>query len=220
MRRLSLHLLLAASAASLAPVAARASRTAQVPAVVSRALSAGAASPGARVEAVDYRGPGRCTATRAEVEQPIGSSGVVSLRIEGRGPGGELCRGFARAEARVFARVLVLSRALASGESLDGAVTAMEREVQPGRAPLTEVAPGLAASRPLAAGAVLEASMVHDPSWQTGQTVRVVIRSGGLSLTQSGRLIACAQGRACAQLPSGRRVEGRRSGNELVLEMP
>ena len=217
-RSCSPQLLAACLLAGLAPGAGFGAKG--IPLVVSRALSAGAATPGARVETVDYRGPGRCTATRAEVEQPIGSSGSVSLRSEGRGPGGESCRGFARAEARLFARVWVVSRALASGERLEGAITLMEREVQPGHAPLTEVAPGLAVTRPLAAGAVLEASMVHDPSWQSGQSVRVVIRSGGLSLTQSGRLIACAQGRACAQLPSGRRVEGRRSGNELVLEMP
>ena len=225
MRRLSLHLLLAAAAA-LAPATSRASRSVPVavpvavPVVVSRALSQGAAAPGARVEASDYRGPGRCTATRAEVERPIGSSGLVSLRIEGRGPGGELCRGFARAEARLFAKVWVASRALFAGERLEGAAALLEREVQPGHTPLTELAPGLAASRPLAAGAVLEAGMVQDLSWQAGQSVRVVLRSGGLSLTQAGRIVPCAQGRYCAQLSSGRRVEGRRSGNELLLEMP
>jgi hypothetical protein len=218
MRRLSAAASLLAALA-LSP-GAQATPSAGIPAAVVRAVSAGSLLPEARVEAVGYRGAGRCAAVRAELERPIEASGSVSLRIEGRGPAGEACRGFAVAEARVYAPVWVANRALATGESLEGAAARVEREVQPGHAPLAVLAPGLAASRPVAAGTVLEAGLVEDPAWRSGAQVRVVIRSGALSLSQQGRVVSCGQGRACAQLPSGRRVEGRRSGNELVLEMP
>ena len=199
---------------------AEASPAQPIPAAVVRALSAGALLPDARVEAVGYRGAGRCDATRAEVEHPVEASGSVSLRIEGHSPTGEACRGFAVAEARLYAPVWVASRALAAGEAVEGATSRLEREVQPGHVPLAALSAGLATLRPVAAGTTLEAGFVQDPSWRPGAPVRVVLRSGSLSLTQQGRIVPCAPGRACAQLPSGRRVEGRRSGNELLLEMP
>ena len=202
-----------AASANAAPLA-----TPQIPAAVERALAASGALPGARVETVSYRGPARCSALRAEADQLIASSGSVALHIEGRGPAGEACRGLALAEARVFAPVWIASRALATGEGLDGAAARAVREVKQGHAPLAEIPAGSATTRRVAAGTVLEAPLVQDPTWLPGASVRVVLRSGSLSLSQQGRVVPCAPGRACAVLPSGRRVEGTRKSGELILE--
>jgi flagella basal body P-ring formation protein FlgA len=206
-----LALVLSAPAALAAEVA---------PKEVVRAVARGAGLQRARATLIHYRAPGRCNAERAEVERPITSSGTVSLHIEGTSADGSACRGFARADVRLFAQVWVTTKALQAGEPLAGATELEEREVQPGHPPLGDIAPGLAAIRTLGAGTVLEQTLVFDPSWQPGANVRVVVRAGGLLLAQQGRVLACAQGRACAQLPSGRRVEGRREGSDLVLETP
>ena len=208
----------AVAIAAAAPVQAAPLATPPIPAAVERALAAAGALPGARVEIVSYRGPARCNALRAEADQLIASSGSVALHIEGRGPAGESCRGLGLAEARLFAPVWIASRALATGEALDGAAARAVREVKQGHAPLAEIPAGSAATRRLAAGTVLEAPLVQDPTWLPGQNVRVVLHTGALSLTQQGRIVTCAPGRACAVLPSGRRVEGTRSNGELILE--
>jgi hypothetical protein len=46
------------------------------------------------------------------------------------------------------------------------------------------------------------------------------MRAGALSVEQSGRAVPCPRGRACAVLPSGRRVEGRLEDGRILVELP
>ena len=63
-----------------------------------------------------------------------------------------------------------------------------------------------------------EASIRIGPA--PGALVAVRIRSGALTVEQSGRAVPCARGLACALLPSGRRVEGRLTDGRLLVELP
>jgi hypothetical protein len=50
--------------------------------------------------------------------------------------------------------------------------------------------------------------------------VAVLLRAGTLSIEQRGTAVACRHGRACALLPSGRRVEGDWHGGRIELGTP
>jgi hypothetical protein len=213
-----LPLLAALLGAAAAAAAAAAPAVAERPAVVLRVLRE-AAPPGARLELLAYRGPLRCQPQEVDVEGPVVASGPVPLRVAGLS-GSARCAGAAQAEVRLFAPAWVTSRALSAGEPVAGAAVREERELRPGHQLLAEPAAGLLATRALPAGTLLEARLVEDPAWAMGATVRVLVRSGSVLLAQQGRLVPCAPGRACAQLPSGRRVEGRRQGTDLLLELP
>ncbi len=121
---------------------------------------------------------------------------------------------------RVVCTGLVTSRAVAMGESLDGAVQTAEVEVRTGRPPaVSDLPPGARAARGLAAGAPLSPADVRDGPFP-GEPITVVLTGGGLELSREGRALPCTPGRACALLPGGRRVEGRLEGGRLVLEAP
>jgi hypothetical protein len=186
------------------------------------AAVAGALSvPGARVELDGVRtssGAG-CAAEAWEALRPVEASGAAALRFSGRTSGGEACQGYAWGKVRVLAPAAVTTRALREGEPLDGALTTLEREVLPGRRALTAAPAGAAAARRLAAGAVLDENAVRSGP-PPGGAVTVVLRTGALSVEQAGRAVACARGRACAVMPSGRRVEGRLENGRLLVEAP
>jgi hypothetical protein len=75
------------------------------------------------------------------------------------------------------------------------------------------------AGRPLAAGQVVdERDLRVGPA--LGDAVTVTIHSGGIRVEQSGRAVPCSRGRACAQMPSGKRVEGSWQGGRIVVESP
>jgi hypothetical protein len=98
-------------------------------------------------------------------------------------------------------------------------MVAAEMEVLPGRTPLTALPPGAVASRAIAAGAAIEpGSLRVGPA--PGEPVAVMLRVGDVSVEQTGRALSCARGRACALLPSGRRVEGAFDGTRIQVELP
>lgn len=188
------------------------------PPVVERALREAVALPGARLELVSFTPHGACEAQEAEVAQPISASGTVAVRLLGRSPGGRPCAGAGFAQVRLFGPAWIAVRTLAVGQPLEGAAQQADRELRAGHPPAAAIPPGAVAARPIPAGAVVEEGHLLDPAWAPGASVRVVVRAGAVALAQEGRLVPCAAGRACAILPSGRRVEGRRAEGELLLE--
>ncbi len=191
-------------------------------ALAERTVSAALAVPGARAELLELRiTTGRaCPADRAEALRPVTSSGEVALRLAGTGADGRACQGYAWARIRVVASGLVVSRAVAQGELLQDAVAQGEVELRLGRPPpLTGLQAGSRAARALAAGAPLLPTDVRDGPLP-GEPITVLVRTGGLELSRTGRALPCSRGHACALLPGGRRVEGRLEDGKLLLEAP
>ncbi len=177
--------------------------------------------PGARVEIADFRPElvARCTVTRAELPAPLVGSGRIAVRLTGTLQDGGPCDGWGWAVVRVLAPVLVAQRAVSVGSPLVDAVTPREREILPGRTPLSRLPADAVAGRPLAAGQVLdERDLRSGPG--LGDAVTVLIRLGGLRVEQVGRAVPCSRGHACAQMPSGKRVEGAWSGGRILVEAP
>jgi hypothetical protein len=189
------------------------------PAAVRAALSRALAIPGSRLEVSNYSAslPPGCSVSEAEALRPVVASGQAPLRL--RGAGRVPCEGWGWARVRVFARGLVTSRSVREGEPVSSAMVAAEMEVLPGRTPLTALPPGAVASRAIAAGAAIEpGSLRVGPA--PGEPVAVMLRVGDVSVEQTGRALSCARGRACALLPSGRRVEGAFDGTRIQVELP
>jgi flagella basal body P-ring formation protein FlgA len=185
------------------------------------ALAAALALPGGRAElvALEPSLPAGCAVASAAAPRPFAASGRVALRLEGTTAAGARCEGWAWARVRVLAPALVVARDVADGAPIAGAAEPQEREVLAGRPPLATLPPGATASRALAAGTVLEPQHVRVGP-RPGEPVAVVVRVGAIEAEQPGRAVACARGRACALLPSGRRVEGVLDGGRLVVESP
>jgi hypothetical protein len=188
---------------------------------VRTATAEAAALPGAQADVLALEGalPARCGLTRAELPGPISSSGRVAVHLFGREAGGRACDGWAWAQVRLRAPVLVTTRPVAEGDLLEGAVAMREREVLPGRPPLSTLPEGAAAARALAAGVAVDEALIRIGA-RPGEAVAVVLRAGALSVEQQGRAVACRRGRVCALLPSGRRVEGVWHEGRIVLGSP
>jgi flagella basal body P-ring formation protein FlgA len=211
---------LAALAASAVPATARGGDT---PPAVQQRLEAALALPDARLTVRSYRptsAAAACAVDDAAVDKQIDGSGRYPVKVQGRG-----CSGWAWADVVVKADVLVTTRALRPGERLAGATTRVEREIRAGRQPLAASAAddGLAqarTTRPLGRGQVVERSHVQEAGAATAGPVKVVIRAGDLTITQTGRLVSCGRGRACAVMPSGKHLEGTLTGGQLFVEAP
>ncbi len=194
-------------------------------------LALAAATPQAAVEAT--LAPGRRAEVGAAVVssgrgclpgdwatlRPAAASGQAALRFTGADAAGQPCEGYAWARVTVVAPTPVVTRPLEDGDRLEGAVTWEERELRAGRPPPTSLPEGATAARRLPAGAVLD-----EASWRLGPrpgtALAVLLRAGALTIEQEGRAAPCARGRACAVLPSGRRVEGRLADGRLLVELP
>jgi len=185
------------------------------------AVEAAVAAPGVEVELGEVRpsaGAG-CQPASWEALRPVEASGQVPLRFDGRTAAGAACQGFAWARVKLLATAAVTTRALREGEPLAGAVALTRQEVLPGRHALAELPEGAVADRPLAAGAVLDESRLRVGP-RPGEPVTVLLRLGALSVEQPGRAVPCLRGRACAVLPSGRRVQGRLADGRILVEVP
>lgn len=191
------------------------------PAPVVEAFEKAVPLPGARVEIADFHPElaARCAVIRAELPAPLAGSGRIAVRLSGTLPEGGPCDGWGWAVVRVLAPVLVAQRPVPVGSLLLDAVAPRERELLPGRTPLSRLPADAVAGRPLAAGQVLdERDLRSGPG--VGDAVTVLIRLGGLRVEQVGRAIPCSRGRACAQMPSGKRVEGAWRDGRLLVEAP
>ena len=210
-------LALLASVATLATPPAASAAPAPVQAVAAAAVTL----RGARAEVMELSGglPAGCALVRAEAGQSLAASGRLPVHLFGSSGSGTPCGAWAWARVRVTAPSLVTTRAVLEGARLEGAVSLSELEVAPGKPPVTELPEGATAARALPAGAVL-----GEPDYRVGprpgELVVVVLRAGELTVEQQGQALACRRGRACALLPSGRRVEGAWHGGRIELESP
>jgi hypothetical protein len=180
-------------------------------------------APATRLEILELQTPAwprGCVASSASIDRAVATSGRYAVKLTGSGMGGSVCVGWAWARVRVSGAVLAASRALKAGDPLAGATVLVERELKAGRMPLTELPEGALAGQSIAAGQLLEAGQIHAAGPPTGDPLTVVARSGSVLIAQQGRAVPCARGRTCAQLSSGRRVEGRLEGGRLVVEVP
>jgi hypothetical protein len=205
----------------LAALAAPAAVAGAVPSAVAEALGRAAPLPGARVEVEDFRPevPAGCAVTRAELPAPLAGSGRVAVRISGTLPGGEACEGWGWAAVRVLSTALIAHRTVPAGSPLQDAVTPREQELRGGRPPLARLPAGAVAGRPIAAGQVVEERDLRlGPA--AGDEVIVIVRLGSLRVEQAGRAVPCSRGHACAQMPSGKRVEGTWLDGRIVVESP
>jgi flagella basal body P-ring formation protein FlgA len=191
--------------------------------VLRQALERALAAPGARLDSVvEERSAARsndCRAVTAEVTRPIDGSGRVALKITGRSLHGQSCDGWTWVRVRVVAPVMVTARAVREGERVAGATVSEERELRAGHEPAT-VGPASVAVRAIAAGQMIEASQISEPTLRAGEAVKVLVVSGAVAIEQSGRAVPCTRGRSCAMLASGRRVEGDLVDGRLVVESP
>ncbi len=206
-------LALAASSVALAGPA--------VPASVQAALEAATTIPEARVDVIGFAPkvqPG-CRAEYAEIGRPLEGSGRVAVKLTGQLVGGAPCTGWAWATVRVFAPVLVATRALRQGESLDAATERVEREIPAGRKVLAS-ASGVTTARAIVRGAVIEAAFTRSTGPQAGAPIKVVVALGSVQVEQTGRWAACGKDRACAVLPSGKHVEGTLVDGRLLVTLP
>jgi len=196
---------------------------ADVAPLVRHALEHALAAPGARLDsAVEERGSARpvdCRASEVEVAQPIEASGRLAVKISGRSVHGGSCDNWIWVRVRVVAPVAVATRALRAGDSLDGAYATEERELRAGHAPAA-IGPSSVATRAVAAGQILDGAVVGEPTLRPGEAVKVVVMSGALMIEQTGRGAACARGRSCAVLASGKQVEGELVEGRLVVQSP
>lgn len=189
--------------------------------IVAIAIEAALAGAGARAEllAVDGAAPAGCAVERAEAARPVTASGRAAVRLVGRDAAGRGCEAWVWARVRVKGPALVTQRAVAGGERLATAVTPVERELTSGRPLLAALPEDARAARALGAGVALEPSFVRDGPLP-GEPVTVSLRSGALVVEDRGRAVACTRGRACALLPSGRRLEGAWHGGRIVVDLP
>lgn len=189
-------------------------------AIAAAAIQAALGLAGARAEVLALEGaPPRCAVARAEAPRPVLATGRAALHLFGVDPAGRPCEAWAWARVRVTAPALVAARPIPAGAPLEGAVEAAPREVLPGHAALRVVPEGARAARDLPAGAALEEPDVRVGP-PPGTAVAVLLRSGALAIEQRGTAVACRHGRACALLPSGRRVEGDWHGGRIELGTP
>jgi flagella basal body P-ring formation protein FlgA len=178
---------------------------------------------GARAEILEYlpRIDASCAAASATADRRVSSSGPIALRLSGRDARGRPCQGWAWARVKVVASVMTAARAIRRGEPMEGAARLEERELRSAREPLFSLPEGAKAAQSLAAGQMLEPHHLLDASSPAlGAPIPVVLRRGPVSVALEGTAVPCPRGKACAQLPSGRRVEGQLIERRLVVVIP
>lgn len=193
---------------------------ADLPDAVTREVDRALAVPAGRARVVEFRPTLRdCTVSSARAA-PILGSGTQAVRLYGESRLGAPCEGWAWVKVQVFAQALVTTRAVSAAERLSGATQLEEREIRPGQNPLALLPDDAVASRTLGPGVLVDRSQVKTPGPALGAPITVLARAGSVTLEQSGRVAPCALNRACALLPSGRRVEGHLEAGQLVVENP
>ena len=195
------------------------SAMASVPEAVKTSLEKGVAG---RVRIADYRPTvaSDCNIDRAEPLKRVNSSSRLAVKIFGSTQDGRACQGWAWVRVQLFQTVFVTTRALAEGEPFAGASTREEREVEPGRTPIDQIAADTTAARSLRAGQLIESHMVHQRGIEPGQPITVIVRAGALTIEEQAHSVACTPGHFCALLPSGKRVEGTIENGHLLVELP
>ncbi len=197
------------------------SHAAPVDVVVQEAVAAALTVPEAtaRLVATSVRVPDGCRVSQGQVDRPLTSSGTLTMKLQGATRRGGVCEGWARVVVSVTAPVLVTTRVVRPGESLDAVTEVQWRELTPGLRPASTQT-GAVAARTLMAGQVLDVNAVRAERAHAGGQVKVVVRVGTLTVEQMGRVVSCGPGRSCAVLPSGKHVEGNMQNDRLVVMAP
>ncbi len=196
-----------------------------VPLAPAAALQAAArralAVPGGEVEVLAVEGglPPGCAHGRIEFPQPVATSGRAAAHLMGRAGEAARCEAWAWVRLRVTGPALVTTRAVPRDGALAGAVEARPRELLPGRAVVATLPEGAVADHAIPPGTPVDPAAVRIGP-RPGSPVTVLLRTGALTVEQSGRAVACRRDRACALLPSGRRVEGSWHDGRITLEAP
>ena len=186
-------------------------------------LLASLAPAGARVAVVSMAKPlpDGCALARVQADRRLAASGRYQVRLSGSDAGANGCELRTWLRVKVVAAVRVAARDLKAGESLEPSSTSLEdREIVSGHEPLTDVPEGSVLARGLSAGAVVETSHLRPPGPGMGDPLTVMVQAGPVSIVQQGRAVPCVSRRVCAQLPSGKRVEGRLVDGRLLVEVP
>ena len=196
--------------------------TGELKQVVQEALDAADVVPNGRVEILSLdRAPNTCAAAgelRAEVPRPVDGSGRFGVKVLGAHAGGSPCQAWIWVRLRVMAQVSVATRAIRTGEPFAGATATAEREILPGRQPASSVE-GAIAERTVGPGQMIESEMARAPGLHPGESVKVVLVAGALSIEQTGRAVACARNHNCAVLPNGKHVDGTLTDGRLLVEL-
>ena len=189
--------------------------SAPTPAALAReALVQAASAHGLRVEIVstELRISSRCRAQSAVAPKTLAGSRHF-VRLEGAGPSGSPCGGWAIVKAQFFERALVLTSEVAAGDVLDHLVVRRERPVSGTPRDAWKLTPGARARRALAAGTVLRSSDVRRPGPQVGTSVPVQIVIGALAVSGRGVVVPCREPRVdadvCVRMRRGARLAGQ-----------
>ncbi|HEY4220263.1 MAG TPA: hypothetical protein VGO62_02955 [Myxococcota bacterium] len=157
--------------------------------------------------------PASCVPTRYDA--PAHIHGNAHVHVRGHGASG--CAFWSSVDVRLEIDALVLTRDVAAGAALDGALTIARVSSSSATGALASCEPGAHAARALKAGAVVRDRDVTS-SLPPGSAVRVILRAGALAVEQSGVVVSCL-GAACARTSSGRMVRGRMQDGALIVEV-
>ncbi len=196
----------------------RDTETAPAPSIVQTAIEKGVTG---RVQITNYRpsvAPS-CALNRAETKETLQGSQRAFVKLYGALPSGAPCQGWAWMRVQVFRAVYVTAHPVKDGDALEGALTKDERELIPGHTPIDFIPSGSTAAHFLKAGQMVETDMLRTGGFEPGQAITVLVRAGGLTVEQQGRVASCERGHVCATLPSGKRVEGVFEEGHLLVEL-
>jgi hypothetical protein len=205
--------------------APRADLSSSTATLAQQALQSARQNDGAVVELLGLEGESaRCAPVALAAAAPVVGSGRVTLRVEGITKDGTSCGGFLSARVRVLVPQALLSRDVKKGELIAESIDTPLREAK-GTFGFHSFVPGknARAARDLKKGHVLQRTdaAVGPPA---GTAVSVIVRSGSLELTESGRTAACPANvnddAVCAVLRGGRRVAGNLDDRgDLIVEI-
>ncbi|MCP4502242.1 MAG: hypothetical protein GY822_19975 [Deltaproteobacteria bacterium] len=170
-----------------------------------------------------------CHVDNASLPRVLNVSSQVSVSLRGiRSKGhrkGRPCQGMAIVKLRVFQEVALTDGVIERGESLAGHVQYREMERLSGVSVLTEIPKNAVAARRLEAQTRLAPGHMMPGGPQPGTAVNVAIVTGGLQVSTRGVATRCRRRQGtkdyingCARLPSGKVVQGRLDGRQIVVE--
>ncbi len=176
---------------------------------------------GSRLELIDFdfKMKPQCSLVSVRSSRPIVASGRYAIKAMGRSASGTRCEGWAWARIRVLAKVMIATQRIEPGEPIStNSIRTEEREKKTGQKLVQKIPSEAKASTLLLPGTVLEKHHLRiGPA--IGESVEVEVRTGQVSVVQTGRVVPCLPGRLCAQLESGKRLEGRYLNGRLVVEV-
>lgn len=167
----------------------------------------------------DLRVPPGCRITHAAPTRDITGTGRVSVALDGENAH-RACHGWAWVDVQLRGSICTTTANVASGEPLASALHREEKSLRAGEQACPAGVEQSVAGRALKRGVIIRARDVRPAGPVAGQSVDVVLHSGGVTLTQTGRTVTCGRGRTCAEFPSGRRVDGTWSAGRLMVEVP